>query len=96
MVPDESGILPPGELPLPNGASTFADLDQAPLTGHYHVLQPGQKLPEGLAVVADGIDVVGTSMHAPTHHTIYNTVPMSTEQFTSLFNGLRWIYGGKK
>lgn len=53
----------------PTGASTFGNIQYAPLTGHYYRLDRETKLPEGLDVIADGKDVGGT--HAQTHPTIY-------------------------
>lgn len=44
----------------PTGASTFGDIQYAPLTGHYYRLDKDTELPEGLDVVADGEDVGGT------------------------------------
>lgn len=41
----------------PTGASTFADIRYAPLTGHYYRIDKGTTLPVGLAVIADGEDV---------------------------------------
>ena len=51
-------------LPLPTGASTVKDVNKAPLTGDYHLLPGGTKLPNGLGVVADGKDVIPSSPHA--------------------------------
>jgi hypothetical protein len=74
----------PGELPLPHGASAFSSAAQAPLTGHYHILPEGTRLPEGLGVIADGSDVVPGSTHSPGHYTIYPTRPMSIDEFNQL------------
>lgn len=96
IFPDELGMIGP-ELPLlPNGASTFADISEAPLTGHYHTLPQGTQLPNGLQIVADGSDVIAASPNAPTHHTIFPSICMHVEKFTELFQNLPWIYGGKK
>lgn len=78
----------------PEGASTFGDPNQAPLTGHYHKVPEGTPMPEGLGVKADGVDVGGT--HAPTHHTIYPTRTMTFSEFQEKFLNLPWHYGGKK
>ena len=59
----------------PTGASTFADIRYAPLTGHYYRIDKDTPLPVGLAVIADNEDVGGN--HSPTHHTIYPVLEMS-------------------
>lgn len=78
----------------PTGASTFGDIQYAPLTGHYHKLDKNTLLPEGLDVVADGRDVGGS--RSPTHHTIYPSREMLFTEFVDKFLGIRWIYFGKK
>ncbi|WP_236738991.1 hypothetical protein [[Phormidium ambiguum] IAM M-71] len=78
----------------PTGASTFGDIQYAPLTGHYHRLDRGTKLPEGLDVVADGRDVGGT--HLPTHHTICPNREMPFSEFVEKFLSSGWVYSGKK
>ncbi len=78
----------------PTGASTFADIRYAALTGHYYRIDKGTLLPEGLAVIADGKDVGGT--HSPTHHTIYPILEMSFSEFVEKFMSCGWIYTGKK
>ena len=45
------------------------------------------KLPEGLAVKADGVDVGGT--RAKGHHTIYNTRDMSLDEFNAKLKELK-------
>jgi RHS repeat-associated protein len=93
----ESGAtVGPEYPPLPKGASTFADISQAPLTGHYHRLPAGTELPPGMSVVSDGPSVVPNSPHLPTHHTIYPTKPTTVETFAEEFLRLPWEYGGKK
>jgi len=77
------------------GMSTFADPDQAHLTGHYYKLPSGTQLPQGLGINADGIDVEGGTF-PPTHHTIYPTEAMPPGQFIRLLQDLPWEYGGKK
>ncbi len=96
VIPDANGMLAPQVLPDKMGASTFADPNQAPLRGHYHRLPAGTELPDGLDVVADGLDVDLASHHPPTHHTIFNTVEMALDRFVDLFLNLPWQYGGKK
>jgi hypothetical protein len=93
IVPEQVG---PEEPPFPNGASTFADPQQAPLSGHYHRLPRGTRLPESIQVVADGKDVRPESPHEPSHHTIYPANTMTPERFIDVFSGLPWEYGGKK
>ena len=78
----------------PTGASTFGDIQYAPLTGHYYKLDRDTKLPEGLDVIADGKDVGGT--HARTHHTIYPNREMPFTEFIDKYLGSGWIYAGKK
>ncbi len=89
------GVFVAEEPPLPHGASTFADPNQAGLTGQYHRLPAGTDLPDGFAVVADGSDVVPGSPQPPTHHTIYPTRDMPPEEFTQGFNDLPWQHEGK-
>lgn len=78
----------------PTGASSFGDIQYAPLTGHYHKLDRDTELPEGLDLVADGVDVGGT--HSPTHHTIYPRRKMSFTEFVDKFLNSGWVYAGKK
>jgi len=89
-------MVGPENPPFPNGASTFADPQQAPLTGHYHRLPQGTLLPNGIDVVADGSDVNANSPHPPTHHTIYPAAAVQMAQFIQLYLGLPWQYVGKK
>ena len=88
----EDGLVRPTQ--PPEGASTFVDIQYAPLTGHYYKLDQGIELPSGLGVIADGKDVGG--IHSPTHHTIYPTRPMSLREFQEKFLACGWIYVGKK
>jgi hypothetical protein len=90
----ESGVVRPQSGPFPKGASTFADPAESGLGGHHHVLREGTELPEGLKVIADGSDVSPLSHHPPTHHTIFNDVPMSEEEFRSRFLELGWEHAG--
>ena len=96
ILPDPNGVLGPQAPPLPKGASTFSDEQKAPLTGHYHRLPAGTELPQGLDVVADGLDVDSRYPNPATHHTIFNTVEMALDHFIELFGHLPWEYGGKK
>jgi hypothetical protein len=82
--------------PTFDGASTYSNIDFAPLSRHYHRLPAGSKLPEGLAVIADGRDIAPQSHHGPTHHTIYPTALMTFQRFVELYLGLPWEYGGRK
>ena len=88
----ENGFVRPTQ--PPTGASTFADIQNIPLTGHYHKLDKEIELPSGLGVIADGKDVGG--VHSHTHHTIYPTRPMSFTEFQEKFLACGWIYVGKK
>ncbi len=91
LIVDPSGMVGPESPPRPlSGASTFADPAQAPVRGYYSVLPQGTPLPEGLAVVADGNDVLRGSQHLPTHHTIYPTRRMPLQDFLDLFQKLPW------
>lgn len=78
----------------PTGASTFGDIQYAPLTGHYYKLDRDTKLPEGLDVIADGKDVGGT--HSRTHHTIYPNREMPFTEFVDKYLHSGWVYAGKK
>ena len=88
----ENGFVRPTQ--PPTGASTFADIQNIPLTGHYYKLDKGIELPSGLGVIANGKDVGG--VHLPTHHTIYPTRLMSLTEFQEKFLACGWIYVGKK
>jgi hypothetical protein len=96
VYPDSSGVIRGQRPPLPNGASTFGDVSKAPLTGQYHRLPEGTQLPDGLAFVADGIDVIADSPHPATHHTIYPVRDMSIDDFIELFLRLPWEYVARK
>jgi hypothetical protein len=78
----------------PTGASTFADIRHAPLTGHYYRLEAGTRLPSGLAVIADGKECGGD--RSLTHHTIYPVRSMPFDEFVEKFLNCGWIYAGKK
>jgi type VII secretion system ESX-1 substrate len=79
----------------PKGASLFADPQQTPLTGKYHRLPAGTRLPDGLDVIADGIDVDGP-VEIPTHHSIYPYKSMTPEEFVEKWLGLPWQEGGRR
>lgn|GEM_PF-1304862 len=93
---DETGMVPAQQPPNANGASTYGDPIAGGLTGSYHRLRAGTKLPPGLGIVADGQDVNPQSPHAPTHHTIYPTEGMTYDRFTGLYQGLGWEYNAGK
>jgi hypothetical protein len=78
----------------PTGASTFADINFARISGHYHKLEQGTELPEGFDFIADGKDVGGN--HSPTHHTIYPSREMTFLEFVDKFLACGWVYAGKK
>ena len=89
-------IVGPEHGPLPKGASNVLNVNDAPLNGHYHILPAGTQMPDGLDIVADGIDVVPNSPHGVGHHTIFPTREMTVNEFNELFKSLPWQYGGKK
>ncbi len=94
--PNADGMLSLQAPPFPEDASAFANPDNAPLTGHYHRLLSGSELPQGLDVVAGGLDVNVASYQPVTNHTIFNTVEMAFDRFVDLFSSLAWQYGGRK
>jgi hypothetical protein len=53
-------------------------------------------MPDGLAEVADGSDVLPDSPHPPTHHTIFPSRPMTVLKFMQEYLSLPWEYVGKK
>ncbi|WP_158887001.1 RHS repeat-associated core domain-containing protein, partial [Amycolatopsis anabasis] len=81
IIPGTGRTIPNEDMPA--GASSFSDISNAPLTGHHYRIPAGTQLPEGLAVVADGRDVVQGSPRAATHHTIYATRPMTRDEFNA-------------
>jgi len=93
----DTGLVGPEKPPFPAGASTFADPEKAPLSGHYFRLAKGTRLPDGFGVVADGKDVRDDSPHEEGHHTICPAAQMTPEQFTERFlRELKWEYAGNK
>jgi hypothetical protein len=96
VFPDAAGMVGPEHLPLPRGASAFADVAKVTLTGYYHVLARGTQLPPGIAVVADGMDRDPSNPHPPTHHTLFPTIRMPVDAFIDLILNLPWQYVGRK
>jgi hypothetical protein len=90
IFPDDSGVIAPSK----TGASTFGDVNKAPLTGTYYKLPEGTELPDGMDVIADGTDVGGDQPE--THHTLCNTKPIPADEFKDKFNKLPWQKSGKK
>jgi hypothetical protein len=78
----------------PTGSSLFGDVNEAPLSGHYHQILKDTPLPKGTKITPDGCDVGGP--HRPTHHTFSPTETMPYEEFADKFKSLPWQYGGKK
>jgi hypothetical protein len=92
--PDGSVGPEPKEPPWPNGASTFGDVEQSGLTGHYHRIAAGTRMASGLRVIADGRDVGGPA--SETHHTIFPVEQMPFPAFVDRFQGLGWAHAGKR
>ena len=90
------GIVGPESGPLHKGASNLLNVNDAPLNGHYHMLPAGTQMPDGLSIVADGIDVVPDSTHGVGHYTIFPTREMTVSEFNELYKSLHWKYRGKK
>ena len=95
-VNDFDDVVGPECGPFPLGASAFDKPSNAPITGWYHILPKGTQLPDGLAIIADGIDVNPKSPHGAGHHTIFPTIEMTVEKFNELFKSLPWSQGDKK
>ena len=93
---DIDGMVDEQYPPFPSGASTFGNLDFAPLSGHYYYIPGDWPMPPGLGVIADGKDVNPASRLERTHHTIYPTERMLFVEFERLFKSLPWTYGGSK
>ena len=96
QVETEETPVGPGGSPLPMGASTCVDPNASTLTGHYHSLEPGTVLPDGLALVRDDAAAVPDSPNPPGHYTIFPTRPMPLREFSELFSKLPWQYRGQK
>jgi len=96
MAPDSAGMVGPEPGFFQIGPSLFADIGVAPLTGPYHLLPQGTELPSGLAVIADGNDVVDSSPFPAKHYTLYPTIKMTQDEFVNLFLSLPWKLAGKK
>jgi hypothetical protein len=96
LFPDDQGMIGPEDSASAKAASTFADLRQCGLTGHFFLLPVGTELPEELGVAADGRDVRPGSEHAASHHTIFPNNRIAWQRFLELFQGLPWQYAGKK
>ncbi|KVC61635.1 hypothetical protein WI72_12130 [Burkholderia ubonensis] len=91
LIADAAGMVGPT---TEGGASTFGDVNKAPISGTYHKLPAGSELPDGIEVVADGKDVGGS--HAVTHHTVCPSKRMSGQIFVEKFKNMPWIKAGKK
>ncbi|MEC3977170.1 hypothetical protein [Amycolatopsis sp. H20-H5] len=86
------------------GMSTFIDPRFAvDLKGHYHLLRANTKMPDGVAIQADGEDVGGRQPYG--HRTLYPTREMKLSKFRELVSFLvqysedkqtEWDYVGKK
>ena len=96
LFPDEDGMIESEIGSSPHGASSFAELADCGLSGHYFMLPAGTELPEEIAVIADGLDGNAESTHPRGHHTFYPTRQMKCERFIELFVSLPWQYAGKK
>jgi hypothetical protein len=90
IIPNEAGMVGPDSA---GGASLFGDPSLAPVADHYHVLPVGTMLPEGLQVIADGVDQGGSQ--SPTHHTLAPTREMTAGEFLELYDRRPRRYGGK-
>ena len=92
--PDAGGFVGPTD--PPEGASAFADVTYAPLTGYFHAVKLQAIWTTSLATKADGSDVIPGSPNPPTHYTIYPATRMMAQEFVSEFLGLPWVPAGKK
>ena len=92
---DVNGIVK-GQSPTSEvkGASTFDDASKAPVSGQFHKIEKGTKLPDGMGVKADGTDVGGIQPSG--HHTIYNKTDMTPEELTNKFKSIPSTHVGKK
>lgn len=96
VLADNEGNLPPDTSQTPQGASAFSDPKQSGLSGHYHRLPAGTELPVGIAVTADGCDVLPESPRPPSHYTMHVVKTMSAVRFVEAFLQLPWEYGGRQ
>ena len=81
---------------FPEGASTTVDPTKSPLSGHYHEIPEGTKMPSGIDIVRDGSDVIPNSPRGPGHATVFPTRDMPFTEFQALFESLPWQHAGKK
>ncbi|MCI0422354.1 MAG: hypothetical protein L0312_24555, partial [Acidobacteria bacterium] len=89
----ENGLVGPEIPPDVSGASTFANPEGAPPTGHVWKVERELILVTAvLGVWADGIDATPPGPHPPSHHTVYPTVALPPEIFVQTFLGLPWRY----
>lgn len=52
------------------------------------MLPAGTQMPDGLDIIADGIDVIPNSPHGVGHHTIFSTRAMTVNEFNELYKSL--------
>ena len=67
--------------------------------GQIYRIPAGTELPEGLAVHADGEDVVVNGVKGTKstgHRTVYPTEPMTVDEFNRRFRSMDWEHVGKK
>eukprot|EP01036_Dinobryon_divergens_P015594 gene15594-21129_t len=69
---------------FPEGASTTVDPTKSPLSGHYHEIPEGTKMPSGIDIVRDGSDVIPNSPRGPGHATVFPTRDMPFTEFQAL------------
>jgi hypothetical protein len=81
---------------FPEGASTTVDPTKSPLSGHYHEIPEGTKMPSGIDIVRDGSDVIPNSPRGSGHATVFPTRDMPFTEFQALFESLPWQHAGKK
>jgi RHS repeat-associated protein len=80
MIPAQKCDLANGV--FPDGKSATIKPEEGVLTNVFiHETPAGTQLPEGMAIVYDGSDVVKGSNRGPGHHTIYNTRDMPPDEF---------------
>ena len=68
-------------------------------TGQVHRIPAGTELPEGLAVHADGEDIVVNGVKGTKsmgHRTVYPADPMTGDEFNRRFRSMGWEHVGKK